>query len=194
MKKILTALIATMTFGFAGGDIAPVAEVKAVEVTPTYWTGAHIGAGLTANQAYLRGESDWFNDTDYAETGYGFNLIAGYKFYNDGTFGVAGEVRYGQGFWSNNELDSETSFVALKPSYNVNENIDVYMLLGYGHSKVDDGYISVSDNGFVYGGGAEYAVTKNVGVFMDYVVNAPIDFDDDKIENDVITLGVNYKF
>ena len=196
MKKILTTSVIATLFAsalIAGGDIAPIEpQVTTPEVTQTYFTGFYAGAGITANQTYLRGESDWFNDGTDSETGYGYNLITGYKFYNDGTYGVAVEARYGEGLWSNNGLDSKTYFAAIKPSYNFTDDISAYGLIGYGHSKVKDGSFKEQDSGFVYGVGAEYDVTSDISVFTDYVVNAPIKIQGDHIENDVITVGVNY--
>ena len=190
MKKLLMALIATVSIVFAGGGIAPVEPSVPVQVVKDK-TGFYVGVGLTANQEYVRGESNWFNDDAKAETGYGYNLIAGYKFVQMGDFGASVEARYGQGVWDDNGLDTAQYFVAVKPDYALADTFTIYALAGYGRSDFKG--LSTRD-GFVYGGGVEYALTDSFGVFGDYVVNPYVKIADEKIENDVITIGVNYKF
>lgn len=185
------AMIATVGIVYAGGDIAPIEPTAPAQVEVKDNTGFYVGVGLTANQQYFRGESDWFNDTPVAETGYGYNLIAGYKFAQFGKFGASVEARYGQSVWDNNDLDVTQYFAAIKPDYEVIDGLNIYALAGYGYSDFQD----IADrDGFVYGGGAEYAFTEKISAFVDYVVNPYIVVGTEKVENDVVTLGVNYKF
>jgi opacity protein-like surface antigen len=201
MKKFLFTMVTILglsTMVMAGGDIAPIEEPKAV-VTQDVAKDFYVGVGITGGQTYVDGESDWFNDTDYAETGYGVQLNVGYVAYRAADISVSIEGRVQGTVWdyftSAEDADMLTYSVLLKPEYNFSD-YGVYALAGYGTTKVSFGDDSIRENGFVWGVGAEYAINDTFGVYADYVVNP--DFDDDEfydsIKNDVVAIGVTYKF
>jgi hypothetical protein len=192
MKKILMALTAFSAILTAGGDITPTETVTVApiqEKSKGLLDGFYIGAGVTADQVYVNGDSAWLDDSDNGETQAGYNLVVGYDCYANGKFGVGIEGRYGEGRWNNHDLDTEQYFVGIKPSYDFGV-AKPYAVLGYGVSD-----LSVADeDGFVYGGGVSHPVSKNIEVFVDYVVNPAVTILGTDVENDVVTLGLNYKF
>jgi len=184
---IMAVMVSTAV---AGGDIAPVEPV--VEQPKNFY----VGGALTASQVYDQGDSHWFNDTASAETGYGLGVQAGYVFFRTGDFSSAVEVRANRTFWSfADDVDGEvTSYGAfVKPEYSFGD-YGVYGLVGYGQTRLTGTGFKQTENGFAYGGGVEYALTESFAVFVDYVVNPEIKETPKDIENDTISIGVNYKF
>ena len=191
MKKFIMALVATMTMSvmtFAGGDIAPVEEPAiAAPVTKDFYVGGH----WTANQAFVDGDRSWFEDDD--RLAYGLGGQVGYTFFRSGDFttAVEGRVTYtfmgdadGSEFW--------TGDVMLKPGYAFGD-FGVYALAGYTYTDFDiDNFGDDTVDGFVWGGGAQYAINDTVEVFADYTVRPEII--KDVVNNEVITIGFNYKF
>jgi hypothetical protein len=194
MKKILMAAVAAMTLGFAGGNIEVPSEPE-VLVTPAA-KNFYVGGAITGVQTFVDGESSWFSDDEYAETGYGLQAQAGYVFYRKDALSVAGEVSYGRTFWAYDiEDDSylETAGIFVKPAYNFGGQ-SVYAKLGYGYAKYDDNYESIDADGFAWGVGYAYEFTTEIEAFVDYTVYPSFDDEFDDIENNVIAIGVNYKF
>jgi len=197
LKGILVALMATMTMAIAGGDIAPVVEVEVAPVAKNFY----VGGALTAQQTYVKGESDWFNDTVLSETGYGAQAQIGYVFFRSGDFSTAIEGRVAKTLYNYGidefSFDGDTSLLTysalIKPQYNFGE-FGVYGLVGYGTSKLNDSGYTARKNDIVWGGGANYALGDTWEVFADYTVNPAFDGVVEDVENDVIAVGVNYKF
>ena len=196
MKKILLALVAAMTMAVAGPSTTEVAEVIVPE--------QNIYAGITGvmNQTYLDGESDWFNDTLFAETNGGFGVQGGYVFLRSDAFTVSAEGRYQ---WiSGDVVDIEIGSLYVKPAVAF-DAFNVYALLGYADVSttnfviIGDG-VTISDistDGFAWGVGASGKVTENIEVFVDYTVQPVFEgiteFGED-IDNDSINVGINYYF
>ena len=197
MTKFMVAAVAAMTVAFAGGDIAPIETPVEISAPAKNF---YVGGGLTAVQTYVNGQADWFNDTITSETGYGAQAQVGYVFYRTGAFSSAIEGRVAKTFYGYGidefELDGDTALLTysalIKPQYNFGD-FGVYGLVGYGTSKVTDSGFSVRENDVVYGGGVNYLVTDSFEVFADYTVNPAFE-DVVNVENDVMVVGVNYKF
>jgi len=188
-KKILVALMATMTMAFAGGDIAPTqTQAIVVEEVQPELNGFYLGAGYT----YIANDLDVYGLT-FTEGQNAGTILAGYNFNEY----VAVEGRYiftaSTDFANEIQVDGDIWGVYVKPQYNVSDDVKVYGLLGYGDVK------SINDaDGFQYGLGAAFAVTQNVEVFGDWIRAF-----DDGVESelasadatvDAFTVGVNYKF
>ena len=190
MKTILSlaAVAVLATSAIAGPAVEVVAPTK----------DFYIGGGIAAYTNYVDGQKDFFDDTADSEISGGLEAKAGYVFYRAGDFSAAIEGRVQDTMWSyfptDANVDLLTYSVLVKPQYNFGD-FGVYALAGYGASKISDDYDSYRETGFVWGGGANYAVTDFVEVFVDYTVNPAFKEDGyEDIENDVIALGVNYKF
>lgn len=181
MKKFTLSIIAIMamgSFAIAGGDIKdvePVTEVAVVDNSSFY-------VGLA--YSYISAEVD---DT---ETGNAYSLVAGYNFNQY----IAIEGRYGQTFGDMDvdgaanslgncigDCEREVTYKALylKPQYPVVESFSIYALLGYGEVIARE----TSGDGFQWGLGANYKITENASIFIDYV-----SLYDDDLDN-VIILG-----
>ena len=190
----MVAAIAAMTVAFAG----PAVEVELAPVTKDFY----IGGGIAAYNNYIDGEKDFFDDTIDSEISGGLEIKAGYVFYRATDVKVSVEAQAGSSVWSfiNDSVDSPSTYnfaAFIKPEYLITDEASVYALVGYGRSVVDfDNGFKVSENGFAYGAGAEYAVTEDVAVYAEYVMLPAFDTEvvGDDVNNDKATIGVSYKF
>jgi len=214
MKKLtlsLTTILAMSTFAVAGGDIAP---VEPVVETPMVMEAPAVG-GFYLGLGYS------FNDVTIENTRTNNNLLnnnfasimfdAGYKFNKY----VAIEGRYWSGISDGTTLDWKNGLPAdvtidawglyVKPMYPVTNSFNLYALLGYGSADATydlprgGSITSDSTDGFSWGIGADYAITNNWSVFVDYT--SVIDGESgntDKIDTDdsltTVNVGVNYQF
>lgn len=149
-----SSLIATSSL-FAGGDIAPVAVLPIEEIVDP--NPFYVGVGLlwagTSRDCFAEGCDDIVRLKDST---WGGIIRAGYE-YNQ-YIGV--EVRA-----LTSSLDSDWAELThygifLKPTMPVDEQINIYGLLGYGHTEIDTDCTQLTDNytynGFSYGIGLEY--------------------------------------
>ena len=189
-----SAVMATMSY--AGGDIIiaqepvaviPVEPTAAKEATPIY-----IGAGLNRGVYH----NTKCGNCEYEDVTYGVTLRAGYDF--NQYIGV--EARYVGTYWDADELGGqELQHLGLyvKPMYPMNEQFNVYALLGYGMTTTATGgnknLDELDDNGFAAGAGMEYGIdTANEwGLFLDY---QRLLISSDVPDMDVISAGLTYDF
>ncbi len=202
MKKNIISLVSILALSglaYAGGNIVPVVEEPIVIMEDN--SAFYIGLGF--GQAAI-------NDDTTAEEITSTTLMfqAGYQ-YNEY---VALEGRVSFGFNSDYEPGNTSNVssdfnedisswgIYAKPMYPVTEVFDIYALLGYGGvqlGNLEDG--DAYESGFQWGLGAQYAVTEDILVFVDYIsLYDDIGFDYraqlDDIDSDVWTLGVSYRF
>ncbi|MDD2399399.1 MAG: porin family protein [Sulfurovum sp.] len=213
MKKITASIVAALAmnaFAFAGGDIAPVEpEVTVPEVVEAAPGAFYVGLGYS----YMKAESDPFEYQRYdiSEgdiTANSLLLLAGYK-YNQYlglearyTMNV-GDPEFDYGSYPSVDLDGDMTNVGIyaKGMYPITEAFDVYALLGYGQVTIDtDLFGDLSESGFQWGLGASYAVTENIGVFVDYTrlyddtgFDGYLDPETD-VTVDSINVGMTYTF
>ncbi|HEY9189360.1 MAG TPA: porin [Sulfurovum sp.] len=210
MKKFnlsLAAFLAMGTFAMAGGDIAPVEPVIETPVAveePS--TGAfYVGLGYSYMNMNIDGYT--YTYTPFTGTvnavpapvsvsvpeedhdGDAVLLLAGYNFNEY----VGVEARYA-GFTD----CLENAGIYVKPQYPIGA-VTVYGLLGYGETSYDNGTVDLSEDGFQWGIGADYAINEKVAVFVDYT-NL---YDDSGFDGhltgvdhmvDSINVGVTYTF
>ncbi len=194
MKKIFMALVASLTLGFAGGNIAPVASV--VDESPL--AGLYIGGGLGSTWTYDTGDFDFSSDTDKSVVDPAIGLRVGYDFYKNSGFVVGAEGRIVASFDAN-DFDTTVYSLYLKPGYEFEgTGFGVYGLAGYSWTRWDAGEDSINTDGFSFGLGAEYSFTKHLSVAVDWTSNvwddSISDVDGKNINNDVVMVWVNYKF
>lgn len=200
MKKFTLSVVAALamgTFAIAGGDIAPVEPIVETPMVEESTSSFYVGLGYSYMNmnidSYTTGttiknrvptpvsapEEDHNGDAVLLLAGYNFNEYVGM------------EARYA-GFTD----CLENTAIYLKPMYPFG-GVAVYGLLGYGEATYDNG-TSYSESGFQWGLGAGYAVTENIGVFVDYT-NL---YDDSGFDGgttadvtvDSVNVGVTYKF
>ncbi len=201
MKKIalsVVAIVGMSSFGFAGGDIAPIVEPMVVEEEVSN-SSFYVGFGIAA--VSVRGSADdlnFFDEEPGQERLGNVSLLAGYN-YNEY---VAVEGRYTTSFNKEDSVEMDGWSLFVKPQYPVSEDFSIYALLGFGGVIVDgiNGYVAdVDDSGFQWGLGMEYAVMENISLFADYTSLAN-DMDGYfyngalEVDADALTIGMNYKF
>jgi len=211
MKKLtlsLTTILAMSTFAVAGGDIAPVepvVETPMVMEAPAN-TGFYLGIAYGYENLKIKTNRGTL-DTNFGS----IMLDAGYKFNKY----VAVEGRYWSGINSNNDLAWKNDLpsditvdawgIYVKPMYPVSNALNVYALLGYGSqdAKIDlksGGSINTdSIDAFSWGIGADYALTNNWSLFVDYT--SIIDGESGNVDAlnasntlNTVNFGVNYLF
>ena len=181
MKKLIMAAALTLaltTAANAGGDIAPVAATVQVEANKDFY----VGMSTTIGESFRGNDMDWFDTT-------AVGVQAGYTFYRAGTFDVSAEARYSTSWVHSDDIfDYYTYGAYLKPAYDLGA-VTVYGLVGY--AAVENGR---STDGLAVGGGLAMPFGTSCEAFVDYVsMNDGTEFDIDR-GNEVVTLGVNYKF
>ncbi len=203
MKKSILSLVAVMALSglaYAGGDIVPVLEepiVVAMEDNSAFYLG--LGFGTVAVNDDFTSEEISAN-TLMLQAGYQYNeYIAVEGRY---TFGFSTDYDAGNlaGFAVDYDGDFSSWGIYVKPMYPVTDTFDIYALLGYGGLQLDD--LSGGDayeSGFQWGLGAQYAVTEELSVFVDYVSlynDTGLDYTAqlDDVDSDTWTLGISYKF
>ncbi|MDM5262624.1 porin family protein [Sulfurovum sp. XTW-4] len=201
MKKIVLsvwAVAALSSLGFAGGDmkevepaIEPVVEV--VEAEKNFYVGVGFAWLSTGTDSI-----DFFNNhSDRDRTG-NLLVLAGYEFNEY----MAVEGRYSTYMFDEDSINSDTWGIYAKPQYPVNEEWNLYALLGFGGMTVDgiDGKdIDVDDSGFQWGLGVNYAYSEDIGFFVDFVsiangMGGTWYGTVEDVDTDAITAGITYNF
>ncbi|MDY0402366.1 porin family protein [Sulfurovum sp.] len=201
MKKVtlsLITIISLSTFAVAGGDISPVEPyVNVPEVTDDKPGNFHIGFGYSyMNMNVENPDEDLTAHSVLFKGGYNFNEYIGVE----GRYTMSvGDLTLDDGQESDVDGDMSNLGIYAKVMYPVMEQFSVYGLLGYGQVTVDDGVEELSESGFQWGIGAEYGVTDNIGLFVDYAnLYNDTGFDGAFAGRDVmvdaISVGATYKF
>ena len=183
MKKTtlsIVALIALSSQSYAGGDILPVQEYEAetivVEVEPAVKvvepvvkevkpevvtplveednSNWYVGAGLVAGRT---------QNIDCEDITYGVMAKAGYDF--NEYVGVEARGLMTNWEYEGSKIQHVGAFV--KPQYPLSEDMNLYGLVGYG--KTTTSHVqNVDETGLAYGAGAEYALSDDMNIFVDY--------------------------
>ena len=227
IRTLLSAITMAVltTSSYAGGDIAPVVvpdepyveshveshvEPVAVQRRPL---PVYIGAGAAWGQYY----KDCGGACQYEDVTYGVTARLGYDFNQY----IGAEARFISTFWGADDLGGQKlQHVGLfvKPMAPINENFNVYGLLGYGWTETSTGgnknLATVDKDGFSAGLGLEYDLSskeadreENVyyqdgfdgqgdqelgwGLFLDY---QHLLVDNRHPDMDVISAGVTFDF
>jgi opacity protein-like surface antigen len=200
MKKIICAVAALTSLGFAGGNMKEVepAVEPVVEIVEEEKSGFYAGLGISAVST-RDGSLNIFDEEDGQDRTGNLLFMAGYEFNPY----VAVEGRYSTYIVEEDFLNSDIWGIYVKPQYPVNDDFTLYVLLGFGGMTADGvngANVDVDDTGFQWGLGVNYAVMENVSVFADYV-NIAADMDADafytsatEVNADAFTLGVKYNF
>ena len=209
MKKIsmsLLTLIALSSQSYAGGDLLPVEEYEAetifVKIEPVVAivkpvvvkelkpeTVAPLVASLVDDSSWYAGVglvAGRTKNENCEDITYGVMAKAGYNF-ND-YMGVEARGLITNWEYEGSKIKHLGAF--LKPQYPVSEDFNLYGLAGY--AKTTTSHIqNISETGFAYGAGVEYAVMNDMNMFVDYErliekSNIP--------DLDAVSLGVSFDF
>jgi hypothetical protein len=146
---------------------------------------ALFGSALSAHaQAYVGGDLNttsvdgWSDETS-------FGVYAGYEFNSN----VAAELAYRKlGTFDSglNVVKLNMTQVSAVASLPLNDQVKIFGRLGYGFLNVSGDKSYNADNGVIYGAGAQFNVTKKIGIRGEFT----------RIASDAtqLTIGVNYKF
>lgn len=188
MKNMILSLALASTMAFAGGDVeyVPAAEVKVIEADKDFYIGGSVQTVLSDRVEFLDAQSA-LNDAAY-----GIGIQGGYTFlkYQDFTTSIEGRYTYS---WADRTLgDTGVLSGFIKPAYDFGP-VTAYGLVGF--SEVDVDILGTSD-GFAWGLGLSKAVNSDWDAFIDYTVNPDFEegFAFDTFDNEVVTVGLNYKF
>ena len=201
MKKIVLsvwAVAAMSSFGFAGGDFKDVepAVVPVIPMVEEAEKNFYVGLGFQALSTGLN-SMDFFNNNSNDRTG-NLLVLAGYEFNEY----MAVEGRYSTYIFDEDSVNSDIWGIYAKPQYPVNEDWNLYALLGFGGMTVDGvngANHDVDDTGFQWGLGASYGVTEDIAIFLDYI-NIANDMGGTwlgttaDVSADALTAGVTYNF
>lgn len=220
MKKSIqimafSSLIATSNLFGGGGNIAPavlpLALVEEVDPNPFYvgvglmWAGISRDCFCPPDRNVRLKDSTWGG---IIRAGYDYNQYVGI------------EVRALQSSIDTDWADKTTHYgIFLKPMMPVGEQMNVYGLLGYGHTKVETDCTYLKDefthDGFSYGIGLEYDLSdreddredgtydrpfdghgdqeKGWGLWIDYQ-NLMHNAGPDNFKANIISFGITYDF
>lgn len=133
--------------------------------------------------------------------------VAGYKlnevFAIEGRLGVGVQDEEYSGAFNTAKVGIDHSYSLLgKASWPVLETLSVYGIAGFNKTKYDfkvnDGdniRDTYSEDGLIYGAGAEVRLTSNLSINFEYAVLPEIgDDDEDNLDVDSISAGINYRF
>ncbi len=206
MKRVLisiTTIAALSSFAIAGKDILPV-KTEPVEIPEVKEKadlklplGLYLGGGLSYASTECKCKEITLSGNKKVTSSegktYGVNLRAGYD-YNK-FIGI--EAKYLHTPWGDDGKALKHYGIYLKPNYAVNENIDVYGLLGYGKTKCE--FQNISKKGFAWGLGGEYTINKKknknngIGIYAEYLrplkKSAP-----KEITTNVANVGIAYHY
>ncbi|MBD3789324.1 MAG: porin family protein [Campylobacterales bacterium] len=153
--------------------MAPVEpEVTVPEVVESTPGSFYVGLGYSYMTGTIADVGTRGADIDV--TGHALTALAGYNFNKyiavEGRYStVLSDVNLDDGTYDEDVNEDLSNFaIYLKPMYPVADNFNVYALLGYGQVSASFDGEDYSENGFQWGLGANYAVTENIGVFVDY--------------------------
>lgn len=181
-----------------------------------FYVGGNLGQSRTSFGSEFRGATPG-DVTSYDKSDMAYKLFAGYEinkyFAVEGGYADLGDPQVNVtyvGGWDKMTQESSAWFVVGKGTLPINEQFNVFGKLGVSRNKVKSigtdntgGKDTVSDSRMeaVYGVGAEYNVTKQVGVRMEYEnfgkfgdYNAATGNGTGRTKTSLWSVGVSYKF
>lgn len=208
MKKLMVSFAAAFAVmassAQAGKNVIPTTS-DPIPVPVYAPLGLYLGAGLIYSSSECQCDPSLKCSNDGGKTlvscakvkggkTYGVSLKAGYNI----TDYLAIEAKYIYTPWGDKNKTLKHYGLYLKPSYALNNNFDIYALLGYGKTECET--IQGSQKGFAWGLGAEYTINKKVsgkkdgfGVYVEYL--RPLKKTGNRnITVDMVNAGLSYHF
>jgi opacity protein-like surface antigen len=201
MKKIIAVLAAAaaLTASLYAGKNAEPAESSVVPVTVPFYIGVGGVMGMTSTVCPCAGNRA--GKRIYDTSNFGGLLRVGYDF--NPFFGI--EARFLRSQLSRNFAKTTHYGIYAKPQVHLGDAVNVYALIGYGHTKVECDYRAnplYEGNGWSFGGGIEYDfgsgdgqgdAETGWGAFADYQ-NLLRDAGTNKVRSNVFSAGITYDF
>ncbi|KYJ86093.1 outer membrane protein [Sulfurovum riftiae] len=154
----------------------------------------------------IQAESDYDLNTIMLQAGYKLNQYIAIEGRYWRTFGDIDYTNTSSTHpWMNSSGSSDNDDenvwgIYIKPSYPINEDFNIYILVGYASIDFDD--VEEDEDGLSWGIGASFSIINNLSVFIDYVrlydddtteevFGYDIDFD---VSVDSWNFGISYNF
>ena len=207
-----SSLIATSSL-FGGGPVAPV--VAPVALTQADPNPFYVGVGLLWAGISRDCVTDGCPNIRLKDTTWGGIIRAGWE-YNQ-YIGI--EARALQATIDSDWGETTHYGIFLKPQYPVSEKVNIYGLLGYGHTEIDTDCPAIQDSfehdGFSYGIGLEYDLSETEDDRIEGAYDRPFDGHMDQergwglwidyqnlmhnegpanFKSNVVTFGITYDF
>ena len=185
-------LIGTASMAFAAGvseptmEPVPIIVAQAPVMVADDWTGFYLGGGIGT------GEVTFGTDTPLDSND--LSVHAGYM-YDMGSIVVGGELEYERMDFKDTGDKFDASVLRLKGrvGYDAGPFLP-YLTAGGARLMIEDGS-DISDNGYFYGLGAEYAVNDNFRVGGEILQHEFEEFNDgDDVSAKTVALRVSYSF
>ena len=176
---------------------------------------ALMGLGCSMTVFSAQAEQPFYFGAQYSQqsvddASWDFGLVsgvAGYKlndiFAIEGRLGVGVQDEEYSGVLNQAKIGIDNSYSVLgKASWPVLETLSVYGIAGFNKTKYDfkindeDGGLndSLSEDGLIYGAGAELRITSNLSVNFEYAVLPELGDDEVDFDVDSLSAGINYRF
>lgn len=161
-------------------------------------SGIYGGLGISWSSLSANGSTSLFSGDKDNNRMIDLAVLAGYNI--NKYLGAESRVLISAGYDDN--IDFKSWGLYLKPQYEVNKDIKVYSLIGYGKidaKKVNQSSVKVNSGSAQLGLGADYKLGKNFKVFADYLYlgedeDALYNNQKANIKSSAITTGITYDF
>jgi opacity protein-like surface antigen len=192
--------ILTASTAFAGGYAEPIAEPApaapiAKVAVDTEWTGFYAGLQFGQGSADVAAEGESLDVGDYDAYG----VHAGYL-YDLGQFVLGGEFDYNLVETEVQDFDGNLMRLRARAGYDLGR-FQPYLTAGVARLTLDNGQDNVSETGFTYGIGAEYLVSDQISLGLEYsrsdfsdVLEEELGTSGIDLETDLIQARVSYRF
>ena len=193
---LISSMMVTLSAG-AGKNTEP-AETPVVPVATPFYIGIGGVMGMASTICNCGGSR---KSRKYDTTNFGGILRVGYDF--NPFFGI--EARFLRSQLSKNFATTTHYGLYAKPQYHISDGVNIYGLIGYGHTRVDCKYQTTplyEGFGWNFGGGIEYDFAsfdgqgdteQGWGAFVDYQ-NSLRDAGGNKVRSNIISAGLTYDF
>ena len=200
-KQTLIVLASSLllTLSANAGKNATPADSPVVPVVTPFYIGIGGVVGMVSTDCACAGKAAGVRK--YDTTNFGGILRVGYDF--NPSFGI--EARFLRSQLSQNFATTTHYGLYAKPQIHISDAVNVYALIGYGHTKIDCKYKTnplYEGNGWNFGGGVEYDFASHDGqgdteqgwgAFVDYQ-NTLRDAGVNKVRSNIISAGITYDF
>lgn len=200
-KKTLAVLASSflLTLSAGAGKNAEPAKSAVVPVVTPFYIGVGGAMGMVSTDCACSGKAAGVRK--YDTTNFGGLLRVGYDF--NPYFGI--EARFLRSQLSRNFATTTHYGLYAKPQFHISDAVNVYALIGYGHTKIDCIYKRnplYEGNGWNFGGGIEYDFASHDGqgdteqgwgAFVDYQ-NTLRDAGVNNVRSNIISVGLTYDF
>ena len=169
----VSLLVLSLTLAHAGGPVVVAASPVVMATAPVAsydWSGPYLGLGYGSTSADVNFSSTGPFDFDSGSVA---SIYAGYLFQR-GSIVYGGELSYGAVSKTgivgslDNEIDRVTDLKG-RLGYAM-DRFQVYGVVGYSMARyVEPGFSEFKVDGFAYGIGAEYAISTNASIGIDYL-------------------------